>query len=251
MTTKKTVVVQRSVLPEKLKALERIRFKVYRRYRTEYITDFTLLDLSSAVVDSMPLGLTLKTPLDVAEFVKELGFPEYQEAFLKNRIDGKKLVLVEADKLPKMNIKNFDNIKTLTAAIRNLCHTDQEEHKRCIDLPYRRPGTLYLFYKSSRTGPIASSMRPSDYFRRIKIIREETTVDQRYYALLNHWNRIPPYREWCPHVDIGLIQRINPMTGTKMRMNFHPNKGPYLLKPLCFYSLCKASKAERAIKVNK
>lgn len=123
------------------------------------------------------------------------------------------------------------------SAIRKLYHIDQEEHKRCINLPFRRPGSLYLFYKYSRTGPIVSTMSQSDYYRRIQIIREETTADQRYYALLNHWNRIEPYREWCPHIIIGCTRRYNPMTGTTMRQNFHPKQHPYLLKPLSLYSL--------------
>ncbi|KAK6639525.1 hypothetical protein RUM43_007798 [Polyplax serrata] len=107
--------------------------------------------------------------------------------------------------------------KELTAEIRRLCKIEMEDPNRGKSLPYRLPNTLFMFYKASRTGPTAYYMTMSQYFRKIHIIRDETTEDRRYYALLNHWHRIPPYRPWCPHVLVGGIRRINPMTGTTQR----------------------------------
>lgn len=112
--------------------------------------------------------------------------------------------------------------KELTAEIKKLCKIDDEDPHRGISLPPRKPGVLFLLYKAHRTGPKSYYMTPSKYFRLIHIIRDETTEDRRYYALLNHWNRIPPFRPWCPHVTIGGKRRINPMTGTTQRQYLPP-----------------------------
>ena len=113
--------------------------------------------------------------------------------------------------------KIFINQQELTENIRNFCNIEKEEANRGVSLPLRKPGTLFLWYKARRTGPTAYFSTPSTYFRTIHIIRDETTEERRYYKIPNHWNRIPPYRPWCPHVTVGGIRRINPMTGTTQR----------------------------------
>lgn len=141
------------------------------------------------------------------------------------------LAVVEADGLPKMNIQNFDSIKSLTAIIREKCRTDQDEFKRKITLPIRRPITLYLWYKTSR-GP-RDTTTPSEHLKIRNILRQEMIEKAKFYELLNHWNRVPSYRPLCPHVLVGNIRRVNPMTGTTQRQNFHPTEKFHLLKKLC------------------
>lgn len=136
--------------------------------------------------------------------------------------------------------------KELTEKIRKLCSLDQEIIKRSISLPQRTPLTLYYLFKATRTGPTSYYMKPVVYFKKINVIRKETTRDWEYYDLLNHWNRIPPYRPWCPAVMIGEDRRINPMTGTTQRKIFHPKGRPYLLKNMCIYKIpCPKSKKNR------
>ncbi|TPP63267.1 hypothetical protein FGIG_08062 [Fasciola gigantica] len=47
----------------------------------------------------------------VAEWISELGFPNYKNCFVENFIDGRKLIQVDASALPKMGITKFEDIQ--------------------------------------------------------------------------------------------------------------------------------------------
>ncbi|KAA0187801.1 hypothetical protein FBUS_05404 [Fasciolopsis buskii] len=51
------------------------------------------------------------TTEQVAEWISDLGFPNYKDCFIENFIDGRKLILVDASALPKMGITFFPHIQ--------------------------------------------------------------------------------------------------------------------------------------------
>ncbi|XP_053881289.1 sterile alpha motif domain-containing protein 15 isoform X1 [Malaclemys terrapin pileata] len=53
------------------------------------------------------------SPLEVAEWVRQLGFPQYEECFTTNCITGRKLIHVNCSNLPQMGITDFDHMKDL------------------------------------------------------------------------------------------------------------------------------------------
>ena len=48
----------------------------------------------------------MKIKKAVGEWIKNLGFPQYQPCFVDNQIDGRKFILINASKLPDVN-KSF------------------------------------------------------------------------------------------------------------------------------------------------
>ncbi|XP_043929843.1 sterile alpha motif domain-containing protein 15 isoform X2 [Protopterus annectens] len=50
----------------------------------------------------------------VADWIAELGFPQYRACFIKNNIDGRKLILVNCSHLPQLGITDFEHMKAQT-----------------------------------------------------------------------------------------------------------------------------------------
>ncbi|XP_075282398.1 sterile alpha motif domain-containing protein 15 isoform X3 [Opisthocomus hoazin] len=48
---------------------------------------------------------------EVAEWVAQLGFPQYEECFRANGITGRRLVLVNCSGLPAMGLTDFGHMK--------------------------------------------------------------------------------------------------------------------------------------------
>lgn len=143
---------------------------------------------------------------DVLEWIKNLGFPQYQNTFRANFIDGRKLLLVDASALVKMNIKDFNHIKEIAKEIRKLFKIELEKFDRSISLPSKHPRTLFKFYKVS-SGPIYELCQQTKFFKEKKLLRSlETEIQLNHFEKLHQWlKHIPDFQ----NVRIGGIKRIN------------------------------------------
>lgn len=88
---------------------------------------------------------------DVANWIEELGFPQYRECFRTNLIDGRKLILADASHLPNIGVIDFDHIKFIAASVRDLLGLEVPYWNRSISIPPRTPMGMFLERKS-RTG---------------------------------------------------------------------------------------------------
>ncbi|XP_043372188.1 sterile alpha motif domain-containing protein 15 isoform X2 [Dermochelys coriacea] len=53
------------------------------------------------------------SPLEVAEWARQLGFPQCEDCFTASCITGRKLVHLNCSNLPQMGITDFDHMKDL------------------------------------------------------------------------------------------------------------------------------------------
>ncbi|GLH09608.1 Sterile alpha motif domain-containing protein 15 [Gryllus bimaculatus] len=141
----------------------------------------TLVELCGDVLDAMPLPRCWKWSVEeVASWLDStVGLPQYQEAFRMNNITGRKLLLVDASGLVRMNIHDFDHIKQLTAGIRKLGGMTRERQHRRLSEPPFDPETFFILYRAYH-----------------KISRMEffygTNLVQRPRPIPNHWETIEP-----------------------------------------------------------
>ncbi|XP_062571423.1 sterile alpha motif domain-containing protein 15-like isoform X1 [Saccostrea cucullata] len=84
----------------------------------------------------------------VAEWIEKIGFPNYTSCITTNLIDGRKLITLEASQLPNIGITDFQHIKTITKAVRELLFIEDPDWKRSISLPPREDLGMYLERKS-------------------------------------------------------------------------------------------------------
>lgn len=141
---------------------------------------------------------------DVLRWIESLGFPQYRETFQVNFINGKKLLLVDASALVKMNIKDFDHIKTITKSIREMYKIELDKFDRSISFPPKEPETIYKFYKIP-TGPIYELCSRTDLLKRMRLMKE-AKVPLNHFEKLHQWLlHIPDFQ----HIRVGGIKRIN------------------------------------------
>jgi len=57
---------------------------------------------------------------DVGEWLEAIGFPEYMEVFRVNRIDGKRLLYMPRDHLPKLRVQQWEHINLIMNEIGKL-----------------------------------------------------------------------------------------------------------------------------------
>nr|XP_054775295.1 sterile alpha motif domain-containing protein 15-like [Lytechinus pictus] len=114
----------------------------------------------------------------VADWIAELGFPQYKACFTTNLITGRKLIIVDASTLPRLGITDFDHIKFIARNIRDMLGVEDPYWNRSISLPHRELKGMYLERKSI-SGMKADSLTLSKYqkeLRRIEIERELKTL---------------------------------------------------------------------------
>lgn len=141
---------------------------------------------------------------DVLEWIKSLGFPQYQNTFQANYINGRTLLLVDASALVKMNIKDFDHIKTITGDIRKMYKIELGKFGRSISLPPQQPETHYKFYKIP-TGPVHELCLRTELFKKMKLMGE-TKIKLNHFEKLHEWlKHIPDFQS----IRIGDIKRVN------------------------------------------
>ncbi|KAG8223859.1 hypothetical protein J437_LFUL005422, partial [Ladona fulva] len=110
-----------------------------------------------------------------------MNLPVDKECFINNYISGRKLILVDANTLPKLNITNFEDIKSITAAIHKLLNVQPETWSRSISLPPRDPESMFLIYKRP-TGRVYDKKPQS------KILEETGYLIKRPKLTKNMWD---------------------------------------------------------------
>ncbi|XP_005390253.1 PREDICTED: sterile alpha motif domain-containing protein 15 isoform X2 [Chinchilla lanigera] len=88
------------------------------------------------------------SPEKVAEWISQLGFPQYKECFTANFISGNKLIYVNCSNLPQMGITDFEHMKVISRHVRELLGIEEPLFSRSIRLPYRDNIGLFLEQKS-------------------------------------------------------------------------------------------------------
>ncbi|XP_013163395.1 PREDICTED: uncharacterized protein LOC106114664 [Papilio xuthus] len=162
----------------------------------------TLYELSAKVVDDLhfPDAFTW-TAENVADWISDIGLPQYRECILVNDINGLRLLMLEdPSKLPLMNIRDFEHIKIITSKVRQLYSTEFIRFARSIGLPPRKPLTHCTWFKS-RTGPswgIRKNWTRCDILRWMKIIMPEPIY-------LDHWDLVWYQKPDFPKVKFGRV----------------------------------------------
>jgi SAM domain (Sterile alpha motif) len=164
-----------------------------------------LATLCGYVVNNSSLPSQLQWTIEeVLAWIKQLGFPQYHNTFKANFIDGRKLLLVDASALVKMNIKDWDHILKITTEIREMYEIEPKKYDRSISLPLQNPETLFKYYKIS-SGPKYELCQQTDFMHKLKLMSKPKTQ-------LNHFEKL---HEWLKHVPefqqirIGNIKRAN------------------------------------------
>ncbi|CAF0975320.1 unnamed protein product [Didymodactylos carnosus] len=85
---------------------------------------------------------------DVANFIELLGFPQYKECFLRNKVDGRRLIWCDASHLNLLGINEFKHIIFIAKSIRELLQTETPYWNRSISLPYCEALGRYLEQRS-------------------------------------------------------------------------------------------------------
>uniref|UniRef100_A0A8C6H102 SAM domain-containing protein n=1 Tax=Mus spicilegus TaxID=10103 RepID=A0A8C6H102_MUSSI len=83
----------------------------------------------------------------VAEWISDLGFPQYKECFTENFINGQKLIHINCSNLPQMGITDFEDMKAISYHTRVLLGIEEPLFSRSISLPYRDNKGLFFEQK--------------------------------------------------------------------------------------------------------
>ncbi|KAB0389917.1 hypothetical protein E2I00_018441, partial [Balaenoptera physalus] len=102
------------------------------------------------------------SPEKVAEWICQLGFPQYKECFTTNFISGRKLIHVNCSNLPQMGITDFEDMKVISQHTRELLGIEEPLFTRSISLPYRDNTGLFLEQKC-HSGVKSDSLTLSEF----------------------------------------------------------------------------------------
>ncbi|XP_057638145.1 sterile alpha motif domain-containing protein 15 [Chionomys nivalis] len=116
------------------------------------------------------------TAENVAQWVGELGFPQYKECFTANFINGPKLIYVNCCNLPQMGITDFEDMKTISRHIRELLGIEEPPFSRSISLPYRDNIGLFLEQKG-HSGVNSDSLTLSEFVKAAGLQEYEPELD--------------------------------------------------------------------------
>merc|ERR1712244_196226 len=91
----------------------------------------------------------------VADWVEELGFPQYRACILTNLVNGRKLCCLHASAFPHIGITDFEHIKIIAKNIRDLIYLEEPFWDRSISDPPKKQswhvlGAQVLYRESHR-----------------------------------------------------------------------------------------------------
>lgn len=104
---------------------------------------------------------------DVAKFVEDLGYPDYADCFLSNKINGRRLIIMEACALPSIGINDWEHIKVITKSIREQLTIEDPYWNRSISLPPKEDLGMYLQRKCT-TGEKANDLTYEAFMRDVE-----------------------------------------------------------------------------------
>ncbi|CAF0830143.1 unnamed protein product [Rotaria sp. Silwood1] len=85
---------------------------------------------------------------EVADFIEMLGFSQYRECFLRNKVDGRRLIWCDASHLNTLGVQDFKHIMSIAKSIRELLQIEKPYWNRSITLPYAEALGRYLEQRS-------------------------------------------------------------------------------------------------------
>ncbi|KAJ1104741.1 hypothetical protein NDU88_002150 [Pleurodeles waltl] len=105
---------------------------------------------------------------DVAAWIERCGFPQYQECFTENYINGRKLIFVNCSNLPQMGITDFEHMKEISLRVRELLGIEESLFSRSISMPHRDNMGLFLEQKS-QSGPRGDALTYIQFIKEQKL----------------------------------------------------------------------------------
>uniref|UniRef100_A0A1A9WXY1 SAM domain-containing protein n=1 Tax=Glossina brevipalpis TaxID=37001 RepID=A0A1A9WXY1_9MUSC len=149
-------------------------------------TPDTLLALCSKLVDSFPLVSIYEWNIeDICRWVRRRGYPQYQNTFRENLINGRTLLLLDASALAAMNIRDFKHAHDIAYGIRQLFYYEITKFGRSITLAPEFHLELYKLFRI-KTGAKYEKIRRTDLWRRMQLIREKTPTCS-HWEILERW----------------------------------------------------------------
>ncbi|KAK9498488.1 hypothetical protein O3M35_003112 [Rhynocoris fuscipes] len=115
----------------------------------------------------------------VGDWVAAIGFPQYRDCFVKNYIDGRVLLRIEAKDLPSINITDFDHIKMITKEIRALYNNFLERKEPKIWEPVMHPYVLYMLKKPY------TDLKMTEFFIKWNLV-PNTRCEEPHYQSFSH-----------------------------------------------------------------
>ncbi|XP_043552824.1 sterile alpha motif domain-containing protein 15-like [Chiloscyllium plagiosum] len=101
---------------------------------------------------------------EVGNWIQKLGFPQYKDCFVSNRITGRKLIFVNCSTLPRIGITDFEHIKVISHEIQKLLDIEEPLWSRSISKPHRDPMGLFLERKAP-TGQRADALTLEEFLK--------------------------------------------------------------------------------------
>lgn len=139
---------------------------------------------------------------DVAEWIENLGFPQYRKTFELNMINGRNLILLDANALVRMNIKDYNDIKTITKSIRDMYRMELPKcDKKCISIPLKYSPAHFKAYKVLSLEH--RQYKVCDLFKEVPIVKETSKK-------VNHFERLHQKLKHIPNFQSIRIGRIIP-----------------------------------------
>ncbi|XP_076098306.1 sterile alpha motif domain-containing protein 15-like [Mytilus galloprovincialis] len=102
---------------------------------------------------------------EVAQWIEELGFPQYSICFRLNFINGRKLIAIDGSALPNMGIHDYEHIKKITESIRDLLGIEKVKKK---EIAMKDPRYAYMEIKR-RSGTMTDHLTYKDFLRTNKM----------------------------------------------------------------------------------
>ncbi|XP_035117055.2 sterile alpha motif domain-containing protein 15 isoform X2 [Callithrix jacchus] len=114
-------------------------------------------------------------PEKVAEWISQLGFPQYKECFTTNFISGRKLIHVNCSNLPQIGITNFEDMKPSLWISSSTTGHEDNYLRQTIQLPYLSRST-----QTEKTGSTPQSQYFSSNF---SFLRRSLTLSPGWSAM--------------------------------------------------------------------
>ncbi|TDG47215.1 hypothetical protein AWZ03_006346 [Drosophila navojoa] len=155
-------------------------------------TPDSLFSLCAAVVDAQARTEVFKWSInDVAQWLRDFGYPEYEETFRENYIDGHKLLNLDAIALVALNIRDFEHIRHLGRGIRALYRKELQTATET-----KKQSEVYKAFRS-RTGRKYEGLRETELLGRMHMIRSVFQDINEWDLMELHMARTPVrrYRE--------------------------------------------------------
>lgn len=166
-------------------------FHIYELPIVFKVTPDTLINLTAKVVDALPLPKIYEwTNLECCKWMREYGYPQYQNTLRANFITGRKLLLLDAKALVAINIKLFSHIQHIAAGIRDLFFFEMTKFLRSISLPPEYYYEMHKLFKV-QTGYRYHMTRRTDLWRQLQMLRKNDQPAT-HWDLLESWLQLKP-----------------------------------------------------------